>query len=53
MSNNSLKEIKIADKYEDDRFIHYYFNEIEIDFCRVYQIVDAYGLSETLQFSRT
>ena len=52
MSNNSLKEIKIADKYEDDRFIHYYFNEIEIDFCRVYQIVDAYGLSETLQYSK-
>ena len=52
MIDNSLKEIKINNKYEDAKFIHYYFNEIEIDFCRVYQIVDAYGLSETLQYKK-
>lgn len=51
LTSHTLKEIPIIDRYEDERFVHYYFNNIEIDFSRVYQIVDAYGLSETLQYT--
>ena len=29
MSNNSLKEIKIADKYEDDRYVNFLLNSKE------------------------
>lgn len=52
LTNHDLTEIKISGKYVEEQFVHYYFDDIEIDFCRVYQIVDAYGLSETLQYTK-
>ena len=52
LNSGDLKEIKISGKYVEEQFVHYYFDDIEIDFCRIYQIVDAYGLSETLQYTK-
>lgn len=52
LTNNDLTEIKISGKYVESQFTHYYFDDVEIDFCHVYQVVDAYGLTETLQYTK-
>ena len=52
LSNNDLKEIEISGKFVEEEYVHYYFDNVEIDFCRIYQIVDAYGLAETLQYTQ-
>lgn len=52
LTSNDLTEIKISGKYVEEEFAHYYFDDIEIDFCHVYQVVDAYGLTETLQYTK-
>lgn len=51
LSDNSLTELEISAKYVDEEFARYYFDNVEIDFCRIYEIVDAYGLAETLQYT--
>ena len=52
LTNNDLTEIKISSKNVEDQFTHYYFDDVEIDFCHIYQVVDAYGLTETLQYTK-
>lgn len=46
--------LKLQCSHEDENQIHhlYYFDNVTIDICRVYQIVDGYGLSETLQYGK-
>lgn len=50
--NDKLKEIRISGKHIGDTHVHYYFDNVEIDFLHVYQVVDCYGLSETLQYTK-
>lgn len=50
LKTGELTEIQITEKYMDDRFSYYHFNNIEIDFNHIYQIVDAYGYGATLQY---
>ncbi|MBD9143709.1 MAG: type I pullulanase, partial [Erysipelatoclostridium ramosum] len=52
LNNNTLIEIEISAKFVEEEYVHYYFDNVEIDFCHVYQIVDAYGLAETLQYTQ-
>ncbi|MFQ6794217.1 MAG: type I pullulanase [Thomasclavelia sp.] len=47
-----LQEIKISGKYEEEVYMHYFFDDVKIDFSQVYQVVDAYGLTETLQYTQ-
>lgn len=32
LNSGDLKEIKISGKYIEEQFVHYYFDDIEIDF---------------------
>lgn len=50
--NNDLQEIEVSAKYTDEEYVRYYFDNVEIDFSHIYQIVDAYGLAETLQYTK-
>lgn len=49
---NDIKEIMISNKLVEEQYVRYYFDDVEIDFCHLYQIVDAYGLAETLQYTK-
>lgn len=47
----NLQEIMISAKYVEEKYTHYFFDDVNIDFTQVYQVLDAYGLSETLQYT--
>lgn len=46
-----LQKIMISAKYVEEKYTHYFFDDVNIDFTQVYQVLDAYGLSETLQYT--
>lgn len=46
-----LQEIMISAKYVEEKYTHYFFDDVNVDFTQVYQVLDAYGLSETLQYT--
>ena len=52
VKNGELSKLECTLENEEDRYHIYYFDNVVIDITKVYQIVDAYGLSETLQYHK-
>lgn len=52
LTDNSMLKMEVSERFVAEEFVHYSFKNVEIDFSRIYQIVDAYGLAETLQYSQ-
>lgn len=52
VESGSLTEIEISYQDENEKYHNYYFGNVTLDLTKTYQIVDAYGLSETLQYTR-
>lgn len=52
LTTGNTEEIFIDIKDEDDKYINYYFVNVKVDLAHLYQVLDAYGLSETLQYTR-
>lgn len=52
VESGSLTEIEISYQDENETYHNYYFGNVTLDLTKTYQIVDAYGLSETLQYTR-
>lgn len=50
--SGELTNITCTKEGENQEYHLYYFDHVLIDTTRVYQIVDHYGLSETLQYTR-
>ncbi len=41
-----LQKIMISAKYVEEKYTHYFFDDVNIDFTQVYQVLDAYGLGK-------
>lgn len=50
--DNTFLRLDYTRQSEEEEYINYYFDDVVIDLAHNYQIVDAYGLSEILQYTK-
>lgn len=52
ISTGELTKIEANRQDENEVFHNYYFDKVEVDITKVYQVIDNYGLSEVLQYTK-
>lgn len=52
LNNGSLISMNIVSERKDEKDHYYYFENVKINLYHQYQVVDGYGLSETLQYTK-